>query len=33
MQTIPTMPAWTPPAEATGNIGSIIEVEYKRLPN
>ena len=33
MQTIPTMPTWTPPVEATGNIGPIIEVEYKRLPN
>jgi hypothetical protein len=31
----PTMlavPASTPPAEATGNIAPIIEVEYKRLP-
>ena len=26
-------PVWTLPAEATGNIGPIIEVEYKRLPN
>ena len=33
MQTIPTMPVWTPPADATGNIAPIIEVEYKRLPN
>jgi hypothetical protein len=33
MQTMPTMPEWTPPFEATGNIGPIIEVEYKRLPN
>ena len=33
MQTIPTMPVWTPPAEATENIGPVIEVEYKRLPN
>jgi hypothetical protein len=33
MQTIPTMPAWTVTAEATGNIAPIIEVEYKRLPN
>jgi hypothetical protein len=30
---VPTMPAWTTPPEATGNIGPIIEVEYKRLPN
>jgi hypothetical protein len=29
----PTMPEWTPPFEATGNAGPIIEVEYKRLPN
>jgi hypothetical protein len=27
------VPAWTAPAEATENIGPIIEVEYKRLPN
>jgi hypothetical protein len=33
MQAIPTMPAWTPPADAPGNIAPIIEVEYKRLPN
>jgi hypothetical protein len=33
MQTMPTMPEWTPPFEATGNITPIIEVEYKRLPN
>jgi hypothetical protein len=33
MQTIPTMPVWTPPFEATGNIAPIIEVEYKRLPS
>jgi hypothetical protein len=33
MQTIPTMPVWTPPADAPGNIAPIIEVEYKRLPN
>jgi hypothetical protein len=33
MQAVPTMPVWTPPAEATGNIAPIIEVEYKRLPN
>ena len=33
MQTIPTMPVWTVPAEATGNTAPIIEVEYKRLPN
>jgi len=26
------VPASTPPAEATGNIAPIIEVEYKRLP-
>jgi hypothetical protein len=32
-QAIPTMPAWTLPAEATGNIAPIIEVDYKRLPN
>jgi hypothetical protein len=31
MQTIPTMPVWTPPFEANGNIAPIIEVEYKRL--
>ena len=30
---VPMMPAWTPPAEETGNIAPIIEVEYKRLPN
>jgi hypothetical protein len=33
MQAVPTMPAWTPPFEATGNIAPVIEVEYKRLPN
>ena len=33
MQTIPTMPVWTPPADTTGNIAPIIELEYKRLPN
>ena len=34
MQVIPTtMPTWTPPADAPGNIAPIIEVEYKRLPN
>src|SRR5262249_35342407 len=33
MQTTPTMPAWTAPAEATGNIAPVIEVEYRRLPN
>ena len=33
MQTMPTMPEWTPPFEATGNTAPIIEVEYKRLPN
>ena len=33
MQTMPTIPAWTPPFEATGNIAPVIEVEYKRLPN
>ena len=33
MQAIPTMPVWTPPADAPGNIAPIIEVEYKRLPN
>ena len=33
MQAIPTMPVWTPPAEATGNITPIIEVEYRRLPD
>src|SRR5262249_8428300 len=32
-QAIPTMPAWTLPAEATGNIAPIIEVDYKRLSN
>src|SRR5262249_42274254 len=31
MQAMPTMPTWTPPFEATGNIAPIIEVEYKRL--
>jgi len=31
MQAIPTMPAWTPPIEATENIAPVIEVEYKRL--
>jgi hypothetical protein len=30
MQAVPT---WTTPPEATGNIGPIIEVKYKRLPN
>lgn len=33
MQATPTMPVWTPPFEATGNIAPIIEVEYKRLPS
>ena len=33
MQAITTMPVWTPPAEATGNITPIIEVEYRRLPD
>jgi len=33
MQTIPTMPAWPTPADATGNIAPVIEVEYRRLPN
>ena len=33
MQAVPTMPEWTPPAEATGNTAPVIEVEYKRLPN
>jgi len=33
VQAIPTMPVWTPPADAPGNIAPIIEVEYKRLPN
>jgi len=32
-QAMQAVPAWTPPAETTGNIGPIIEVEYKRLPN
>jgi len=32
MQAMPTMPVWTMPTEATGNITPIIEVEYKRLP-
>ena len=32
MQAIPTMPVWTPPADAPGNIAPIIEVEYRRLP-
>ena len=27
------VPAWTAPPEATGNIGPIIEVEYRRLSN
>jgi hypothetical protein len=27
------VPAWTAPVETTENIGPIIEVEYKRLPN
>ena len=31
MQPIPTMPAWTMPPEATGNIAPIIEVKYRRL--
>ena len=33
MQATPTIPTWTPPAEATGNTAPVIEVEYKRLPN
>jgi hypothetical protein len=33
MQTTSTLPAWTTPPEATGNIAPVIEVEYKRLPN
>jgi hypothetical protein len=33
MQTIPTMPVWAPPFEATENTAPIIEVEYRRLPN
>ena len=33
MQAMPTMPVWTPPTEAVGNIAPIIEVQYKRLPN
>ena len=33
MQAVPTMPVWTMPPEATGNIAPIIEVEYRRLPN
>ena len=32
MQAVPTMPEWTPPADAPGNIAPIIEVEYRRLP-
>jgi hypothetical protein len=32
-QAMQAVPAWTAPAEATGNIAPIIEVEYKRLPN
>ena len=32
-QAMEAVRAWTAPAEATGNIGPIIEVEYKRLPN
>jgi len=32
-QAMSAVPEWTPPIEATGNIGPIIEVEYKRLPN
>jgi hypothetical protein len=31
MLAIPTMPTWTPPFEATGNIAPIIVVEYRRL--
>ena len=27
------VPAWTAPAETTGNIAPIIEVEYRRLPD
>jgi hypothetical protein len=33
MKAIPTMPMWTMPADAAGNIAPVIEVEYKRLPN
>jgi len=33
MQTMPTIPTWTPPVDAVGNIAPVIEVEYKRLPN
>jgi hypothetical protein len=33
MQAMPTIPTWTMPPEATGNIAPVIEVEYKRLPN
>jgi hypothetical protein len=32
-QEMQAVPEWTPPFEATGNIGPIIEVEYRRLPN
>jgi hypothetical protein len=32
-QAMQAVPAWTAPAETTGNIAPIIEVEYKRLPN
>jgi hypothetical protein len=32
-QTVPMMPTWTPPFEATGSIAPIIEVEYRRLPD
>ena len=32
-QAMQPVPKWTPPAEATGNIGPVIEVEYRRLPN
>jgi hypothetical protein len=32
-QAMSAVPEWTPPIEATGNIGPIIEVEYKRLPS
>jgi len=32
-QEMQAIPEWTPPAEATGNIAPVIEVQYKRLPN
>jgi hypothetical protein len=32
-QAMQAVPEWPMPAEATGNIVPIIEVDYKRLPN